>query len=156
MDHYWAKFCHVLGLFLVQVNLHLSIVRVNYGASNCPRQVELASSTLLEYAPGLWPRTNAPGTQQVWKTYAPPRLVHLRFRQKRRAHWLCIPPYLSPANWLTTPSACGLDHTQPETHRVQRPSALLLLLEVRSAKRPHCKDRPWPSTAPRGDHCPEG
>ena len=85
---------------------------------------------LLEYAPGLRPRPNTPGTQRTWKSYAPPRLVHLRFRQNRWADWLCISPHLSPASWLATLPACGLDHKQPGTHRAQRQSVLLLLLEA--------------------------
>ena len=36
---------------------------------------------------------------------------------------------------LTTLSACGLGHIQPETHRARKASALLLLLP---AQRPHC------------------
>ena len=102
------------------------------------QQVALAASILLEYTPGLRPRPNTTGTQQVWKTYAPPRLVHLRFRQKRRADWLCILPHLSPANWLTMLSACGLDHIQPETHRSKDHPHFLLagLLYRKNARRP--------------------
>ena len=95
------------------------------------QQVSLASSILLEYAPGLRPRTNTPGTQRARKTYAPPRLVNLRFRQKRRSHWLCISPYLSPANRLATLPACGLDHIRRRPTGSKRPSALLLLLKAR-------------------------
>ena len=103
------------------------------------QQIALAASRLLEYAFGLRPRPNTPGTLRILKTYAPPRLVHLHFRQKRRADWLCVSPHLSLANWLTTLSACGLEHIHPDTHRVRKSSAPLLSLQVGFATRPHCK-----------------
>ena len=117
------------------------------------QQVTLAASTLLEYALGLRPQPTTPGTHRVWGTYALLCLAHLPFLQKCWVDWLCsVPLHLSLANWLTTLSACSLDHIQPETHRVQRPPALLLLLEAGlPAKRPHCKE--WVGLSRKENSC---
>ena len=80
------------------------------------QQIVCATSKLPEYALGLRPRPNTPGTHRVWKTCAPPRLVRPRFRQKRRADWPCVSPNLSPANFLSTrsrPAASATYYLRP-------------------------------------------
>ena len=42
------------------------------------------------YTPGLRPRPNTPGTHWVWKTHAPPRLVHPRSLTETRVRIRCI------------------------------------------------------------------
>ena len=75
-----------------------------------------------------------PAPLHIWPTSA--------FWQKRRADSPCGSSLLSPTNCLTTLSACGLDHIQPETHRVWKTSALLLLLPAEALQRAHCRKLP--------------